>query len=100
VNGKSPLPVVKQYHDRIASLHLKDRKGPEFESENNGRHGGPNTPWGQGGTPLAEILQLMKAEGYEFPATIEYEYKTPEGSSVVAEVGKCVEYCKKALAAG
>ena len=59
---------------------------------------GPNMPWGQGGTPLKEVLQLMKARRYKFPATIEYEYRTPEGSDVVAEVRRCVEFCRQALA--
>jgi sugar phosphate isomerase/epimerase len=99
VNGQSPVPLVEKYHDRIASLHLKDRKGPINGAENNGPGGGgPNMPWGQGGTPLKEILQLMKKQKYKFPGSIEYEYETPEGSDVVSEVRKCVEYCKKALA--
>lgn len=92
VNGESPVPVIEKYHDRIASLHLKDRQGPS-----NGKGGG-NMPWGQGATPLKEILQLMKKRGYKFPATIEYEYDTPAGSDVLAEVKKCVAYCKSALA--
>jgi hypothetical protein len=29
VNGKSPAPLVVKYHDRIVSLHLKDRAAPE-----------------------------------------------------------------------
>jgi sugar phosphate isomerase/epimerase len=90
VNGESPVPLVEKYHARISSLHLKDRQSPAA--------GGANTPWGQGGTPLREILQLMKAKGYRFPATIEYEYQTPEGSSVLTEVKKCVEFCRAALA--
>jgi hypothetical protein len=55
-------------------------------------------PWGQGQTPLQEILQLMKREQYEFPATIELEYPVPEGSTVMAELKKCLAYCKEALA--
>ena len=99
VNGQSPAPLVEKYHDRIASLHLKDRKGPSSAAENSGPGGGgPNMPWGQGETPLKEILQLMKKQKYKFPGSIEYEYNTPEGSDVVTEVKKCVEYCKKALA--
>ena len=99
VTGESPVPLVKKYHDRIASLHLKDRKGPNSAAEHRGpRGGGPNMPWGQGGTPLIEILQLMKKQHYKFPASIEYEYKTPPGSDVLTEVKKCLEYCKKALA--
>jgi sugar phosphate isomerase/epimerase len=69
---------------------LKDRK---YET-----HGGENMPWGQGDTPLKEVLQLMKKEHYLFPATIELEYKTPPGSNVMAEMRKCVQYCKDALA--
>jgi len=98
VNGISPVPVIEQYHTRIASLHLKDRKGPNSASENKGPGGGgPNMPWGQGETPLKEILQLLKKQKYNFPASIEYEYDTPEGSDVLTEVKKCVQYCKAAL---
>jgi sugar phosphate isomerase/epimerase len=96
VNGESPVPVIEKYHDRIASLHLKDRKGPTDKSGPRG--GGANMPWGQGETPLIEILQVMKARKYKFPGSIEYEYQTPEGSDVLTEVKKCVAYCKKALA--
>jgi sugar phosphate isomerase/epimerase len=99
VNGQSPVPLVEKYHDRIASLHLKDRKGPSSASQNKGPGGGgPNMPWGQGETPLKEILQVMKRNKYKFPASIEYEYETPEGSDVLTEVKKCVQYCKDALA--
>jgi len=99
VNGESPVPLVEKYHARISSLHLKDRKGPQaaMASEKKGG-GGPNMPWGQGETPLREILQLMKRKQYKFPASIEYEYATPEGSDVLAEIKKCVAYCQQALA--
>jgi sugar phosphate isomerase/epimerase len=99
VNGESPLPLVEKYHGRIASLHLKDRKGPPpGQPAEGGRGGGPNMPWGQGETPLAAVLQSMKKNKYKFPASIEYEYPTPEGSDVLTEIKKCVEYCRKALA--
>ena len=98
VNGKSPVPVIEKHHDRIASLHLKDRKGPSSAAENSGPGGGgPNMPWGQGETPLKEILQLMKTQKYNFPGSIEYEYDTPTGSDVLTEVKKCVQFCKDAL---
>jgi sugar phosphate isomerase/epimerase len=99
VNGQSPVPLIEQYHERIASLHLKDRKGPAAAAGNRGPGGGgPNMPWGQGETPLKEILQLMKRKKYRFPASIEYEYQTPEGSDVLTEMKKCVQFCKDALA--
>jgi sugar phosphate isomerase/epimerase len=85
--GLSPIPVIEKYHDRIVSLHLKDRTAE-----------GGNLPWGQGKTPLQEILRLMRQEKWTFPADIELEYAIPQGSNSVAEVGKCVQYCKDALA--
>jgi sugar phosphate isomerase/epimerase len=85
--GMSPLPVLEKYHDRIVSLHMKDRTAD-----------GKNVPWGMGQTPLKEILQLMKKEKWTFPADIEVEYKIPAGSSAVAEVARCVRFCKEALA--
>lgn len=87
--NESPIPFLKKNHDRIVSMHLKDRK---YE-----KNGGDNLPWGQGETPIKEALQLMKKEKYKFPATIELEYKIPEGSTVMAEMAKCVQYCKDAL---
>lgn len=86
--NESPIPIIKKYSDRILSLHLKDRK----------INNGANMPFGQGDTPLALILQLMKREKYPFTADIEYEYRTPEGSDVLTEIAKCVEFCKEALA--
>ena len=83
----SPLPLIEKHQDRIVSLHLKDRK------VNNG----PNMPFGQGDTPVALVLQLMKRNHYTFPADIELEYKVPEDSDAVTEVTKCVQFCKVAL---
>ena len=85
--GLSPLPVLEKYHSRIVSLHLKDRTAD-----------GGNVPWGQGQTPIKEVLQLMRKERWKFPADIELEYKIPEGSTAVAEVTKCVQFCRAALA--
>lgn len=85
--GLSPIPVIEKYHDRIVSLHLKDRTPT-----------GENLPWGQGKTPIKEILQLMRKEKWTFPADIELEYKIPDGSDATIEVGKCVQYCRAALA--
>jgi hypothetical protein len=86
--SQSPIPIIEKFHDRILSLHIKDRKV----------NGGPNMPLGQGDTPLALILQLIKRKGWKFPADIELEYKVPEGSDAIAEVSKCVQFCRESLA--
>ena len=87
-NNKSPVEFLKKHPDRVTHVHLKDRK----------MNNGPNTVWGEGETPIQEVLQLMKKEKYPFQATIEFEYKVPEGSDVMKEIGRCVDYCREALA--
>jgi sugar phosphate isomerase/epimerase len=81
------VAFIKEHHAKITNLHLKDRK----------KGHGENLPWGQGDTPIKEVLQLLKKEKYGFPANIELEYAIPQDSTVVAEMKKCVEYCKQAL---
>lgn len=85
--SQSPIPIIKQYADRISHLHLKDRK------VNNG----DNVSWGAGDTPLVDILRLLQEEQYPITAMIELEYDIPEGSDVMTEMAKCVAFCREAL---
>jgi len=85
----SPIPFMKQHGSRISSIHLKDKKFA--------RNGGGNVPWGQGETQLKELLQVIKKEKYKFQANIELEYTIPEGSTVMAEMARCLQFCKDAL---
>jgi sugar phosphate isomerase/epimerase len=82
------VAFIKEHHAKITNLHIKDRK----------KDHGMNVPWGQGDTPIKDVLQLLKKEKYGFPANIELEYRIPEDSNVVAEMKKCLQYCKDALA--
>jgi len=83
--GYDPVPFIEEHHARIVTLHIKDRK------KNQGR----NMPFGEGDTPIKEVLQLLRRRKYPIPANIEYEY---EGGDTVAEVRKCYDYCRRALA--
>ncbi|MBX2898672.1 MAG: sugar phosphate isomerase/epimerase [Cyclobacteriaceae bacterium] len=85
----NPLDIIRQKHDRIVSMHMKDRKTKA--------NGGENLVWGTGDTPLPEALRLIRDNKYNFPVTIELEYKIPEGSTPIEEVKKCLEFCKQAL---
>ena len=78
------VPYIKEHHDRITNIHLKDRK----------KNQGQNVPWGEGDTPIKDVLTLMKQARYDIPANIEFEYP---GDPLV-EVPKCLAYCKQALA--
>ena len=53
--------------------------------------------WGQGDTPIKEVLQLLRKEKYLLPANTELEYLVPEGSDVGTEIGKCLQHCKEAF---
>lgn len=83
--GFDPVDYIQKHHARITNLHLKDRK----------KDNGPNTPWGEGDTPIKAVLQLLKTKKYDIPANIEYEYR---GADAVAEVRKCFQFIKDALA--
>jgi sugar phosphate isomerase/epimerase len=82
--GYDPVAYIEEHHDRISNLHIKDRK----------KNHGPNTPWGEGDTPIKEVLHLLKSKKYDIPADIEFEYR---GADPVVEVRKCFQYCKNAL---
>ncbi|NLB25242.1 MAG: hypothetical protein GX820_00965 [Bacteroidales bacterium] len=56
-------------------------------------------PYGQGDTPLADILLLLKNKKWPIIVDIELEHKIPERSNAVIEVKKCIEYCKNILLA-
>ena len=88
--GGTPMDFLNKHHARISSFHIKDRTTPEKCAL--------NLPFGQGETPIKEILQLVKKNKWKIPASIEMEYAVPEGSDPVTEVRKCVDYCRKALA--
>jgi len=86
--GYDPVSFIRRYHDKITNLHLKDR------TRNPAGGRGGNLRWGDGETPIREVLQLLRREQYGFPANIEYEY---QGTDPVIEVAKCLQYAKDAL---
>ncbi len=80
------VAYIREHNAHITNLHLKDRK----------KNQGDNLPWGQGETPIREVLQLLKRERWPIPADIEYEYRGTGTSP--QEVKKCYEYARQALA--
>jgi sugar phosphate isomerase/epimerase len=84
--GYDPVEYLQQHHDRIVTLHIKDRKRPA---------NGANLPFGEGETPIKPVLQALKKNKWKIPANIEYEYK---GTDTVVEVKKCLQYMKDSLA--
>ena len=82
--NEDAVAFLQQHHARIVTLHLKDRK----------RDQGANVAFGEGDTPIVKVLSLLQQNGWPIPANIEYEYK---GGDPLQEVGKCLDYCRRAL---
>ena len=81
-----PLDFVEKYHERIFSIHLKDRTTKANKSK--------NLPFGKGDTPLKELFPFLQKKGYHPYCDIELEYGIPKGSDAAKEVKICNDYCR------
>lgn len=79
------VAYIQEHHDRITHLHMKDRK----------KDNGPNMPFGEGDTPIKQVLQLLRDKKYPIPALVEYEYRG-SGTSI-EETAKCMQFMRDAL---
>lgn len=90
--GLNPADFIRKYHTRIASIHLKDKTGPDNATAKNA-----NQVWGQGETPLAEVLHLIRDQKLPIYCDIELEYPVTPWSTSVKEVRTCKEFCRQIL---
>ena len=89
--GIHPNTIIEKYHDRIFSVHIKDKTGPNAEPPNT------NQVWGQGEMPLADVLNLIKKNKWPLYCDIELEYDIKPWSNAVKEVRTCVQYARNIL---
>jgi sugar phosphate isomerase/epimerase len=80
------VQFILDHHDQITHLHIKDRK----------KNDGANLPWGEGDTPIKQVLTLLKEKKYPIRAFVEYEYRG--AGTPIEEVKKCMAYMRQALA--
>ncbi|HET8546509.1 MAG TPA: TIM barrel protein, partial [Bryobacteraceae bacterium] len=83
--GFDPIPFIEKNHSRIVALHLKDRR----------KNQGPVVPFGEGDTPIREVLRLVERNNYRMHLLIEYEYP---GKNSIEEIRRCLDYVKTARA--
>ncbi|HLQ78957.1 MAG TPA: sugar phosphate isomerase/epimerase [Terriglobia bacterium] len=83
--GHDPVPFIEANHQRIQAVRLRDRL----------KNGGRSVPWGDGDTPLRQVLQLLRDKSYGIPALIYFDYN---GGNVISEINACFRYCLEALA--
>ena len=89
--GLNPCDILRKYHDHIYSVHLKDLTGPEVGIRNDYHI------FGQGQTPLEEVLLLIKKEGWPMYVDVELEYPIKPWSNQVKETKTCVQYSRNIL---
>ena len=80
------VAYLREHHAHVTNLHIKDRK----------RDQGPNMPWGEGDTPIRDVLRLLQQNKWPITANLEYEYKG--AGTPVEEVKKGIAFMRKALA--
>lgn len=90
--GLDPVEFIRKYHKRIASIHLKDKTSASNLSQKN-----VNQVWGQGETPIAEVLHLIRDNKWPIYCDIELEYPITPWSNSVKEVKTCREFCRQIL---
>jgi sugar phosphate isomerase/epimerase len=84
--GFDPVTFIRDHHPRIVSLHIKDR---DKDAEHTQRR------FGQGATPIAETMKMIKKIHFHYPANIEYE---PESANPIEGTRTAFEYLKHTLA--
>ena len=82
-SGLKPVDCLRILKGRIVSSHLKDLNVP--------LPSGHDVPWGQGVSDVPGILNEYKAQGFEGPISVEYEYHQEDN---LAEAKECIDYIR------
>ena len=81
--GYDSLKFVEAHLNRMSLIYLKDRRKDRL-----------SVPWGEGDTPVAEVLRLVRDRHAPVRCYIDCDYKT---SDRPADVKRSFEFAKKAL---
>ena len=84
--GASAAAWLQENAGCVSQLTVKDRRRNSDKSEQ----------WGDGDTPVKDVLRLVKTKGYAFPVFAEYEY-LGLGTST-EELQRCMDYMRSAIA--
>ncbi len=83
--GQDPVAFFKEHHGRIMSLHVKDRDKDATHS---------NRKFGEGATPITEVLKLARQMKFKYAANIEWEEDEQEPTPGVKD---SFEYMRRVL---
>ncbi len=82
-SGLDPQRCLDKLSGRVVSFHLKDL---------NKKGNGHDVPWGTGVCDVAEIMNIMKKQGFKGPVSIEYEHNW---TTSVPEIKQCEKFFEK-----
>jgi hypothetical protein len=88
--GKA-LSAISLFQTLFYRWTIKDKTGKDASPANT------NRPWGEGDTPIADMLKLIQKNKWPIYCDIELEYPVPADSDARQEVKKCVDYCRDIL---
>jgi len=88
----SPIEFIDYFHDRIVSIHIKDKTSFKNPYQSN-----QNQVWGQGETPLKEVLECVRDKYPEIYCDVELEYMVAPWSTPEKEIATCVQYARQLL---
>ena len=88
----NPMEFIEYFHDRIISIHIKDKTSFKNPFQSN-----QNQVWGQGETPLREILELVRDKYPNIHCDVELEYVVPQWSTPEREIKNCVQFARQIL---
>jgi sugar phosphate isomerase/epimerase len=82
-SGLKPVECIQILKGRIMSSHLKDLNAPLPSAH--------DVPYGQGVSDVKGILDEYKAQGFDGPISVEYEY---DWTTNVPEVKACIDFVR------
>ena len=84
--GGDSMAMLKKHGGRIWDVHLKDQK----------KNLGPVVAFGQGDSPIAQVLRWVRDTGFAAPVNIEQEAPGWDREAIARQA---LDYCRKVLSA-
>jgi sugar phosphate isomerase/epimerase len=82
-SGVKPVDAIRILKGHVVSSHLKDLHAP--------LPSGHDVPWGTGVSEVTAILDEYKAQGFEGPISVEYEYNWDAN---VVDAKACIDFIR------
>ncbi len=80
----SPCAVLAAHADRVVLVRLVDRRTSD----------GAFTWFGDGESPIREVLGAMREHAWAFPAIVDIPYDLSSDAEQMGEVARALEYCR------